>query len=246
MNSKALVLSIISLVAGAAIVITASNAQRKSPQQQISDLEEKEKRAGLMLKEHVKLAKLRGQQKLFIPKSYNASFYPSVRNVDVAAAVYTIVIAQPTAMTSRLNDQGQIVTSYKFRTIEVLSEPASQKFPFTFSGSFPPELQPFGEGEFLLTTSGGTLEVDGIEVTTKYDDFELFSLNGKYLLFLDFDTTKKMGGMDMGPLSALGVKEDGSMATLDNQESHEIKQVINSRFGNSIERLKNHLQNRKN
>jgi hypothetical protein len=232
------------LVVAIGVTITASRAKQKPVQQQVSELEERENRVGLTLEERVRLAKLKGQHKLVVPKSHRTSMYVGFKDMDTAAAVYAIIIAKPVAAIGRLDDEGRIVTSYKFKTVEVLSEPAPSRFPHTFSGELPDELQPFEKDEFMVTTLGGTTVVDGVEVTTKYDDYEAFSLSKNYLMFLDFDTTHKVGGMDMGPLSALTIDDDGSMTTLDRNQSHEIKQALDTRFGNSISQLKSHLQNR--
>jgi hypothetical protein len=235
---------LISLAAVVGIMMNASKAQPKSVQQQITELEEKEKAAGLTLQERVGLAKLRGERKVVIPKSYGTSFYAGFKDLETAAAVYSIVIAQPVAMINRTTDDGRVVTSYKFKTLEVLSEPVSPPSPFTFHGSLPAEFQPFDNDEFLLTTLGGTMNIDGVEVATKYDDFEPFALANKYLLFLNFDSSKKVGGLGMGPLSALVVGDEGSMRTLDNQPHHAVKRAVDAKFGNSIERLKDYLKSK--
>ncbi|HEX8561267.1 MAG TPA: hypothetical protein VF668_24460 [Pyrinomonadaceae bacterium] len=89
---------------------------------------------------------------------------------------------------------------------------------------------------------GGAKEIDGVEVTSKYDDFELFSIGKEYLLFLEFDTTGRLGALGMGPLGALKIANDGTLDTLGSSESEPIKQMINPRFGNSFESLKAYLK----
>ena len=232
------------LIVAIGVTITASKAKQQSADaQQIAELEEKEKKQGLPLRERVKLAKLKGQKDLFVPLSYATSDYITFSDMDTAAAIYTIVIAQPVALMTYTNEEGRIGTSYKFKTLEVLSEPKPSKFPFTFRGKLPAELQPFGDDEYLVSLLGGTLNIEGVNVTTKYDDYEQFSLSKKYLLFLEFDTSKKVGGMDMGPLSALTINDDGALETLD-KKPHAIKRAVDKNFDNSVERLKNHLKAR--
>lgn len=250
MKFKILALAVILTAAGIFMLMSASKAKQKSqdPQKikvrQIEELEAQDKKHGLTLRERVKLAKLRNEQKITVRSSHNATFYLGFADMDTAAAVYTIVIAKPVAAASLLSEEELIVTLYRFKTIEVLSEPDPSKHPYTFSGNFHHELGTFESGDFLVSTRGGTANIDGVEVTTKYDDFDIFSLDKEYLLFLDFDTTKTVGGMDMGPLGALEINGDGTLDTLDKQQSHDIKQVIDSRFGNSVETLKAHLKSR--
>lgn len=241
MRIKLIALSAI-LIAAFIAVISASKANLKPNHLQIEELEARGKQYGLTLRERVRLAKLRNERKITIRNSYNTSMYSRFRDMETAAALCTIVVAKPVAAVGRLNGEGRIVSSYKFQTIEILSEPSTSDAPDTFSAELPPELGAFKDGEFLVTLLGGTKDIDGVEVTSKYDDFELFSIGKEYLLFLDFDASKTVGGLRMGPLGAMEIGGDGTLSTLDRRQTHEFKQMIDSRFGNSIEALKTHLR----
>lgn len=242
MRVKLIVLSVVLTVAVAAALISASKAKPKPAQQQIEELEARRKGYGLTLREHVKLAKLRNERKITVQRSYNTSSYSVFPDIETAAALCTIVVARPVAAVGRIDKEEQIETSYRFQTVETLSEPGPSKWPYTFSGEPPPELGTFGDGEYLVTIRGGTKEIDGVEVTTKYDDFELFSIGKEYLLFLDFDTTGRVGALRMGPLGALKIGDDGTLDTLGSSESEPVKQMINPRFGNSFGSLKAYLK----
>jgi hypothetical protein len=226
------------------VLINASKAKPVPVQQQVEELEARRKAYGLTFREHVKLAKLRNERKLTLQRPYGMHSIP--KDMETAAALYTIVVARPVAAVSRINEEEQISTSYKFQTVETLSEPdtskPSKKWPFTFSGELPPELGAFGDGEYMVTIGGGTKEVDGVEVTMKIDDFELLSVGKEYLLFLEFDTTRRVGSLAMGPLGALEIRDDGTLDTLGERESNAVKQMINPRFGNSFESLKTFLK----
>lgn len=244
MRVKPVALSVTVILAVAFVValISASKAKQAPAQQQIEELEARRERQGLSVREHVKLAKLRNERKITIRSSYGTSLYAVFRDMETAAALSTIVVARPVAEVGRLSKEGHIVTSYKFQTVETLSEPGPSKRPFTFSGEIPAELGALGDGEYMATVRGGTKEIDGVEVTMKYDDYELFSLGKEYLLFLEFDTTGRLGAIQMGPLGALEVGGDGTLSTMDRSESREFKQMINSRFGNSVKSLKAFLK----
>lgn len=226
--------------ASGAAIFGVSKAKQKPEQQQIEELEARGQKYGLTVGERVKLAKLRNERKITIQWSYG--MYSVPEDMETAAALYTIVVARPVAAVSRINKEGHIDTSYKFQTVETLSEPGPSKWPFTFSGELPPELGAFGDGEYMVTIRGGTKEVDGVEVTMKYDDFELLSVGKEYLLFLQFDTTKTVGSLMMGPLGALEIGDDGTLDTLGARESNAVKQMINPRFGNSFASLKTFLK----
>lgn len=241
MRVKLITLAVILAAVIGALIFSISKAKQKPDQQQIEELEARGKKYGLTLGEQVKLAKLRNERKITIHKSYNSSSYSVARDIETAAALYTIVVARPVAVVSRVNENEQIVSSYKFQTIEVLSEPVSPS-SITFSGNIPPELGMFQSGDFLVSTLGGTKEVDGVEVTTRYDDFDLFSVGQEYLLFLELDKTRTVGGLAMGPLSALEIGNDGTLDTLGSRQSNVVKQIINPRFGNSFGSLKTYLK----
>jgi hypothetical protein len=243
MRVKLIALSVI-LIAAFIALISASKAKPVPAQQQAEELETRREKYGLKLREHVRLAKLRNERKVTIRSSYNAMLFAVPRDMETAVALWAIVVARPVAAVSRINEEERIVTSYRFQTVETLSEPGPSKWPFTFSGELPPELGAFGEGEFLVTILGGTKEIDGVEVTMKYDDFELFSVGKEYLLFLEFDTTRTVGALKMGPLGGLEIGADGTLSTLDRRDSHEFKRMLNSRFGNSVEALKAFLRSR--
>lgn len=238
----ALTVTVILAVALVVALISASKAKQAPARQQIEELEARRERQGLSVSEHVRLAKLRNERKVTVPASHRTSMFAEYADIETAVALSTIVVARPVAAVGRLSKEGRIVTSYKFQTVETLSEPGPSKYPFTFSGEIPAELGALGDGEYMVTVWGGTKEIDGVEVTMKYDDYELFSLGKEYLLFLQFDTTGRLGGLEMGPLSALEIGGDGTLSTMNRSESHEFKQMINSRFGNSVHSLKAFLK----
>lgn len=245
-KAKLAVLLLVLAVASVVAFISASKAKPKPTRQQISELEEKERKAGLVLKERALLAKLKGEQKItYTAWSLSSKDYVSFSGVDAALAVYTVVVAQPVAETTYVSREGEIVTNYKFRTLETISEPPPNRFaPGPFDGEVRAELLPLESGEFVVGRLGGTSSVDGVEVTAKFDDFEQFSLFKPYLLFLSFDSTKRVGGMEMGPLSALAINEDGTLGTLDRRPDREIKRGLEEAFGDSAALVKAGLKRR--
>lgn len=241
MRVKLIALFVILAAAAGAVIFGVSKANQKPDHQQVKELEARGEKYGLTLRERVKLAKLRNEPKITIQKSYSTSSYSTASDIEAAVALYTIVVAKPVTVVSRVNEDEQIVSSYKFQTIDVLSEPVRPS-SVTFSGTLPPELGDFRSGDFLVSIWGGTKEVDGVEVTTKYDDFDPFSIGREYLLFLQFDTSKTVGGLAMGPLSALEIGDDGTLDTLGSRQSNAVKQMINPRFGKSFGSLKTYLK----
>lgn len=234
------------LVALAFVALATTRAKPQSSRQQVSELEEKGNKFGLSLKERVLLAKLKGQKKVtYTAWSLSTADYMSFPGIDTSLAVYTVVIAQPVAQVTFISPEGEVVTNYKFKIHELISEPkSSQSSLGVFSGTIRPELLPIRKGEFMLGALGGTVSVEGVEVESKFDNFEPFSQGKKYLLFLNFDSTKTVAGMEMGPLGAVAVNEDGTLQTLDGNPRHDIKQALDTQFGNSVESVRIGLQRR--
>jgi hypothetical protein len=235
-----------SLGALACVTLAVTRAKPQSPRQQVSELEEKDNKFGLSLKERACLAKLKGQKKVtYTARSLSSSDYVSFSGIDASLAAYTVVIAQPIAQVTFISPAGEVATNYKFKIHDLISEPKGSQPPSgVFNGVIRPELLPVGKDEFILGAFGGTVMVDDVEVVSKFDNFEPFSPSKKYLLFLTFDSTKTLGGMEMGPLSAMAINEDGTLQTLDNDPRHDIKQALDSQFGNSAENVRAGLQRR--
>lgn len=237
---------VIFILAGSVIcvVLGASRAKDQSPQDKALALEKKEKTDGLSLVEYAELAKLKGRSSIVVPKSLSATHYAGFKDLKTASAAYTVLIARPVAAASYVEEGGVISTSYKFETLEKLSEPAPFKHQSTFNGELPSDLLPLGKDEFVVGVRGGTATVNGVAVTTRYGGYEPFSLFKRYLLFLDFDTTGRVGGMDMGPASALAINDDGTLETSDNRQ-HRIKREVDAQYNNSIDQLMTALRKNK-
>lgn len=229
------------LVTAGVIVVSSSRATQASSQERIAQLEAAEQMHRLSLKQRIELAKLKGQTKLLHKSSYANADYPDVAGFDAALNLFTVVLAQPVASAGYVNRAGEIGTSYKFKTLEVLSRPAAPQTPPTFSGIIHPDLQPLADDEFIVSMPGGKASIDGVEVTEKYDDLDSFDTTKRYLLFLTFDASGKIGGMSLGPMSALIVNDDHSVSTLDKKDNT-LKRGMDAEYGNSVERLKTHLR----
>jgi hypothetical protein len=134
---------------------------------------------------------------------------------------------------------------YKFRILERLSSPAAD------SGCFqclewiepPPELIPIEEDEFIAPMAGGTMEIDGIKVINKSQDFPDFSIGQKYLLFLTFDSGRSVGTFQLGPKGVFSIKDDDTLEPV-NSLAHPLRRDLEVNNGKSLGRLKESIKKR--
>jgi hypothetical protein len=181
-------------------------------------------------------ARSQGRDKIFIPAPVE---YPGTDDApETILSHATAVIAQPVDSYTYAPNDEDIVTWYKFKVIETLKEGATCRRCATHRP--PNELLPIAEDEFLLYRYGGTLNIDGVEVTRGESGFPPFSKNKKHLLFL-------MKGPDgsvslvAGRSGTYTVTPEGVIEPMD-MNRHPLKEAIEQRFSNSAEQLKQHLK----
>ena len=157
---------------------------------------------------------------------------------DEVLADATVVIAQPIDSYTYAPNEEDIVTYYKFKVEETLKEaPPCTRCP---DRTPPDEILPVNEGEFLLGMYGGTMSVDGVQVSMFEPGFPPFSKNKKYLLFLRKSTNGTVSLL-VGPSGAYGVSPEGAIEPI-NGRPHPLKEAIAQRFNGSVEQLKQHLK----
>ena len=164
-------------------------------------------------------------------------------NMDFATAtnLYSLVIAEPVETGSYLANAEEIRTWYKFRLLETLS--AKPNVP---CGTCPPMPEvpsaalPLGTDEFVVVTSGGTLNIDGVEITLENKDLGSFLKRQKYLLFISFTPSRvaKIGG---GPSGVFRINGEGDLEAVSDSE-RPIGAEIKRRFGWKLSTLKAHFK----
>ncbi len=164
------------------------------------------------------------------------------RNIDLDTAlkIYSVVIAQPVENGSYAVDTDNIDTWYKFRLLETLSAR-----PAFLCDTCPPareirqEAEPLRADEFVIITSGGTVNVDGVEITLQNHALPPFVMGQKYLLFVSFNPARvtTLGG---GPAGVFVVKEDGQLQPIDGKARRSTE--IDRRFARKLSRFESHVK----
>src|SRR6266850_8497911 len=132
--------------------------------------------------------------------------------LDEALQNYSMVIGEPLESKSYITDSAdEIGTAYKFRVLEILSQRNA-----VFCNGCPQvndvsaKLQPALYNEFLLELSGGTVTVDGVEVTMVSSGMPKFEDGKRYLLFASI-SPGGMARLAAGPSGLFRITSDESL-----------------------------------
>jgi len=187
----------------------------------------------------VRKAKARGATEVTFPAP--KAFYADVGSLDEALLHYDAVIAKPVGKTSFLLDTHNVSTFYKFQIVERLSaSKIGQASPL--SRSLPAGLPPAGPNQFYLMTGGGELTLEGVRVTVQSDMGEL-SPSQNYLLLMRLDQSGGAGMVELGPYGVFKVGPDDAVESIV-AKAHLLKSDMESRYGNSVARLRAELRRR--
>lgn len=189
------------------------------------------------IENQVKRAKAEGKTKLVIPGPIIE--YPSEGiSLNEAIRDYSVLVAEPLAKQSYLVGPQDIITWYKFRTVHPLSR-KTQLFCDTCTPALEPpqEMLPLGSDEFFVAVSGGTLVVDGFEVTMKNSDLLALEYNQRYLLFVSISPSG-VAEMPGGPKTIFQVNADGSLTS---SKSNRMNAELVTRFDGKLDKLKSVL-----
>jgi hypothetical protein len=158
--------------------------------------------------------------------------------LDQALKNYSVVIAESIEKKSYITDSlDEIGTAYKFRVLETLSQRNA-----VFCNTCPQvndvsgKLPPAHYDEFLLESSGGTVAVDGVEVTMPSGGMPKFEKGERYLMFISF-TPGGMATLIGGPSGLFRINSDESLEAMGNGK-HRLAVEIANRFSKSLSKFK--------
>jgi hypothetical protein len=151
---------------------------------------------------------------------------------DQALEIYDIVIGQ------FVDDDGTLTTWYKFKIHETVSKAKRRVGQIDLP---PADLYPVASDEILIWKTGGTVEIDGMELEMQELEFPPFESSKKYLLVLATDPTKQAGTLEVGSRGALIINDDDTAVPAVSNKSY-FKKEIEKRYGASISKLKEKLR----
>ena len=165
------------------------------------------------------------------------------RNMEFATAtkLYSVVIAEPIETKSYLANGDDIHTWYKFRLLETLSaKPNVPCVTCPLMPEVPSEAEPLGTDEFVVISSGGSLNIEGVDITLRNHDLFSFVNGQKYLLFISF-TPSRVARIGGGPSGVFRINGDGDLEAVGDSK-RPIAAELKRRFGWKLSTLKSHFR----
>jgi len=174
------------------------------------------------------------------------NLYPvaqSQEELDQLLLKYSVVVAEPTQVIGYIFSDGtseKIDTWYKFKIIARYSQ-APPVLSYV-SWEVPSELYPITSDEFVMGRPGGTVTIDGVEITQNDEGVPAFRKSQRYLLLVSLNPSTQISELHLAPQGVLPVNPDN---TLDKERrDSNLYQVIQVYHGGSLAQLKDDLQKR--
>jgi hypothetical protein len=226
-----ILVSLIVFAIGSAKVYLRSQEQTA---EQIAELEKAEDRGSV--KWYARLAKAKGQNR--ISKSAPESCYADdVKDLNDALRYSQMILAVPLEKQSLPYGETGVITWYKFKIVEKLSHKLKPCQCMPEELVAPQEMFPLSANEILVPRTGGSVMVDGVEVTEDDLQFPQFALSTRYLLFLKMDDSGQIGILGMGPTGVFVEEEDDRLEPV-SRKSNALSSDITTRFRSSIQLLR--------
>ncbi len=194
------------------------------------------------LKSLAKEAKSEGRKKIRVPTPV-IEYLGSAGTItaEEAFTACTVVIAHLVSKES-YDRNDDIKTWNKFAIDEVLSEATELPCPTCGPSDPPATLLPLHSGEFVIPKTGGTINIDGVEIEQSGDGFPAYEFNQKYLLLINLypnGTAITVGG----PVGVFRILDNDKVIPV-KESDHRILKDFKEKHGNSLERLRKHLKDR--
>jgi hypothetical protein len=158
-------------------------------------------------------------------------------NLDEALQNYSVIIAEPIESKSYITDSSdEISTVYKFRIVETLSQRNAVFCNACSVNDVSDKLQPALYNEFLFQLSGGTITVDGVEVTMTSSGIPKFEKGERYLMFISF-TPGGMARPAAGISGLFRISSDESLEAMSKGKDR-LPVEIAARFSKSLSMFK--------
>jgi hypothetical protein len=222
-----MILKLTAAVCGLVLLGLGISATRKAPQEYVKD------------KSIASLAqRTKNQGKTRVTVLGKLVDYPGTNmSLDEALQNYSALIAEPIEIKAFLADSAdEIRTAYKFRIWETLSQKNEVFCDGCSVNDGSGKVQPALHNEFILESSGGTLTVNGVEITMVSSGIPKFEEGKRYLMFVSFTP----GGMARPAAGASGfflITSDESLEAMDNGKAR-MQVEISGRFSKSLSKFK--------
>lgn len=192
------------------------------------------------LKEIARRSKIEGKTKVRIDGPFLE--YPGIdKSLSEAQKQNNIVLAQALDSESLPHGDFGVRTWVKFKIIETLSGVNKQCNVCTNVPEIPEHFSPVNSDEFVLATSGGTVNVDGVQLTVENRSMTPFENGKKYVLVLSL-APSRFALLGAGPSGVFQVDDDDALQPI-NGQARLMQTEIQERFEN-VSKLKSHFKKR--
>ena len=191
------------------------------------------------LEAYARKAKAKGETKVqFSTPIYE---YAGVRTLEEARTYSRIAEVKVVTARSYVSGPRTILTWYKFKILEDLSRGSYFCFKCAAFSDPPPDMLPVNSDEILVPKAGGSVTIDGVEITSDEHSFPQFSKSQTYLLFFGLDESRRLAMITLGPQGVFVIDEAGHLAGV-NQRDSLLKRELKENHKNSLGELKRHLK----
>jgi hypothetical protein len=191
------------------------------------------------LEAYARKAKAKGETKVQISTPIHE--YATVSGLEEARTYSRIAEVKLVTAKSYVIGPRTILTWYKFKILEDLSRGSYFCFKCAAFSDPPPDMLPVKSDEILVPKAGGSVTIDGVEITSEELDFPQFSKSQTYLLFFGLDESRRLAMMTMGPQGVFVIDEAGRLAGVNQQDSF-LKRELKDNHKNLFGELKKHLK----
>jgi hypothetical protein len=184
-------------------------------------------------------AKNKGQKKVGVPAPL-VEYLGDAGTIGAEEAFLssTVVVAHLVSKQSTyINDD--ITTWNKFAIDETLSEGKDLPCRNCVPPLAPATVLPLLPGEFLLPKTGGTVNIDGVEVQQFVKDYPEYELNQKYVLLINVYSWRVPQTIG-GPVGVFKVLPNDKLAPISESE-HKIRKDFKDVYGNSLAQVRKRL-----
>lgn len=208
-----------------------------------STIEKKSLPSKERIKWYANEAKTKGQKKITVPGPL-VEYLGGAGTISAEEAFSssTVVVAHLVFKESSYHDN-EIVTWNKFVIDEVLSEARDVPGREFLMPVPPSSLLPIQSNELLIPRSGGTVNIDGVEVEQIIESFPAYELNQKYVLLLH-QYRSGVAGTFGGPVGVFKVVENDELSPIAEGKhmEHRTRKDFKDLYGNSLDLLRTHFK----
>ncbi|HYV14268.1 MAG TPA: hypothetical protein VE980_25400 [Pyrinomonadaceae bacterium] len=195
---------------------------------------------GNLLKWYAAKAKKDGKQKVVVPGLMVEHVGSATKEIDETISDYTVVRARLISQHTYQVDGDHLLTWNKFSIVDTLTDLKTPPSPNFLSLTPPMDLPIDYATEFFVPRTGGVIRIDDVEVHEVEPDFPEFQTNQEYLLFVLL-YPNRVAVTAGGPYGVFTIASGDRLIPF-NKDSDKIKQGVESKFGNSLARLKQYLK----